>query len=100
MLSKLKRKTESIGETTEVAEKFTYCTHCGRVADYSFSIGEWVMVSQPSTRAHYGRIMKIDGNYEEGPVVIVEVGAGEKETVLIDYVLKLTYKDPVKVGAE
>lgn len=81
---------QEIGELMEKGgNHVAFCSHCGRHLDTVFYIGELVQISLPGGRPHYGIIDRTE-NSQEGPVVILNIGANETESVHIDYVEKVS----------
>lgn len=78
-------------DNTNVEEKETmtgYCRRCGSHNVEIFFKNDFVLITMPKRAPFYGKVVRTEST-DDGPTVIIERGAGEKEPVHIDYITSL-----------
>lgn len=78
-------------DETIIEEKDTvtgYCRKCGSHNVEVFFKNSFVLVNAPKRIPFYGRVIRTEST-DDGPMVVIERGAGEKELVHIDYITNL-----------
>ena len=61
-----------------------YCRNCGSSQIDVYEQGSFVLVAPPGRQPFYAKIVRTELDKKDGPVAVVERGAGEKEIVPLE----------------
>lgn len=81
---KVKPKPLDVYQENLEGKVYLFCHTCGSVNVDAFVHGGFVLVSMQG-RPFYGRVVGAEEG-DQGPVVIVEIGAGDTQKISLDYI--------------